>query len=237
MTRITRKKSYAAKRAHYVKRIVAAWQQAKPEHLEQGLAWYDRAQETAKMLHPNMLIGAGVIAALSPQTEWSLNVRWARQVCDAALAHSAILPWGISNTERRNKAWAIANLIDPTVEQIVTILRGPKVTRFFRNITGDHTAVTVDVWAMRVAQGFDENAETTSNGKMAVRVVRAGLEYDTLESAYQIVAERVGTSPRSVQAAVWVSARSSVSYSWQLGNHAEELPSYQRDFSFDPANL
>lgn len=151
MTRITRKKSYAAKRAHYVKRIVAAWQAAKPEHLEQGLAWYDRAQETAKMLHPNMLIGAGVIAALSPQTEWSLNVRWARQVCDATLAHSAILPWGISNTERRNKAWAIANLIDPTVEQIVTILRGPKVTRFFRNITGDHTAVTVDVWAMRVA--------------------------------------------------------------------------------------
>jgi hypothetical protein len=189
-------RSLAAKRSHYCRRILAAWSDASPEHLRAGIAWYDRARDAAQRIHPNVLVGAGVIAALSPRTAWGQNVKWAERVCNAALAGHSVPPM-VSTAERNGKAWAIAHLDNPSPDAILAILRGPKTCRFFRNITGDTHAVTIDVWAAWVATGRVTRVRSDSHGR----------QYETLEEAYQMAAEQLGVPARDVQAAVWVSAR------------------------------
>ena len=189
-------RSLAAKRAHYARRIIAAWNNARPEHLKAGIAWYDRARDAAQRIHPNVLIGAGVIAALSPRTAWGQNVRWAEQVCKAAIAGHSVPPM-VSTAERNGKTWAIGRLTNPSPADILAILRGPKTCRFFRNITGDTHAVTIDVWAAYVATGTVTRVRSDSHGR----------HYETLEEAYQLAGTMLGVTPRDVQAAVWVAAR------------------------------
>lgn len=194
MTKIRRKRILAAKRGHYVRRILLAWKGARSEDLASGLAWYQRAQDAAKDAHPNGLIGAGVIAALSPRTGWKQNKIWAKRVCEYALNGSEYPPQ-VSTYQRLDKAWQIANLENPTSEQILAILNGPKTCRFFRNITGDSQAVTIDVWAQRIATGVDSNKPPR------------GEQYNNLERGYQKAASILGVAPRDVQAAVWCSVR------------------------------
>ena len=73
----------------------------------------------------------------------------------------------------------------------------PKTARFARNLLGDRTVVTVDVWALRVALGrhADENA-----------LKRAGV-YAAIEHAYILAAARLGVDPVTVQATTWVAIR------------------------------
>lgn len=191
-----RKRSLAVKRHHYARRIVAAWHGARPEYLAAGIAWYDRARDAAQHIHPNVLVGAGVIAALSPRTGWGQNVKWASQVCKAALAGHSVPPM-VSTAARNGKAWRIANLPNPSQADILAILNGPKTCRFFRNITGDTSAVTIDVWAAQIATGMVIRVRSDAHGR----------QYETLEEAYQLAGKLLGVTPRDVQAAVWVSAR------------------------------
>lgn len=186
---------YHGRRGRYIRLILEAFAASSSENLADGLAWYDRAQSTARAIHPNVLIGAGVLAALSPRTDWKHNKLYAERVCRYAL-DGAEYPPPCSTTDRLNKAWKIASLENPTAQQICTILNGPKTCRFFRNIIGDCHAVTIDVWAKRIATGGRDNSAP-----------KPGHDYNTLEQAYQIAAQRLGRNPRDVQAAVWCSAR------------------------------
>jgi hypothetical protein len=188
--------SLASKQGHYTRRIITAWKAAKPEHLEQGLAWYDRAQQAALGMHENLLISAGVIAALSPRTEWTINKQWAQTVISYAQIGRQYPP-KVSTKQRLDKAWTIANLVNPTKEEILAILNGPKTQRFFLNIIGDLQAVTIDIWAQRVATG--RHSSRPPRGK----------HYDALERAYRKAANLLGAPPRDVQAAVWVWVRGS----------------------------
>lgn len=186
----------ARKRTAYCGRILDAWYNASPEHLQAGLAWYDRAMAAASRIHPNPIVGAGVIAALSPRTAWAQNIAWAEQVCKAALQGSSIPP-RVSTLARLEKAWAIATMPEPTPARILDVLNGPKTCRFFRNITGDLRAVTIDTWAAYIATGRNIRVRSDSHGRV----------YETLEEAYQMAGARLGIPPRDVQAAVWVAAR------------------------------
>ena len=199
-----RRLELATKRYHYARRILDAWNNAHPEHLEAGIAWYDRARDAAQRIHPNVLIGAGVIAALSPRTGWGQNLKWAEQVCKASLAGHSVPPM-VSTAERNGKAWAIAHLSSPSRADILAILHGPKTCRFFLNITGDTHAVTIDTWAAQVAIGHPVRVRSDSHGR----------QYETLEEAYQLAGVRLGVPPRDVQAAVWVSVRTASGEDWR----------------------
>jgi S-adenosylmethionine:diacylglycerol 3-amino-3-carboxypropyl transferase len=74
-------------------------------------------------------------------------------------------------------------------------LNGPKTVAFWRNITGDLDAVTVDVWAARAATGDRSRDRVTAK------------QYQTIAAAYRAAADIVGANPRDVQAAVWVHTR------------------------------
>lgn len=186
---------YHARRGRYIRCITEAYANVSIRDLRAGIAWYDRAQDTAQRIHPNALIGAGVLAALSPRTDWKHNKLYAERVCRFALDGQEYPP-PCSTFNRLDKAWKIALLVDPTVQQILVILNGPKTCRFFRNITGDEHAVTIDVWGKRIATGgMDDSAPLP------------GHDYNSLEGAYQVAASRLGISPRDLQAALWCHVR------------------------------
>ena len=186
---------YHARRGRYIACITRAYGDVSVKDLRAGIAWYDRAQRTAETIHSNVLIGAGVLAALSPRTDWKHNKAYAERVCRHA-QDGAEYPPACSTYSRLEKAWRIAKLENPTAQAILAILRGPKTCRFFRNIIGDEQAVTIDVWSKRIATGGrDESAP------------KPGHDYDSLEQAYQIAGKRLGISPRDLQAALWCRVR------------------------------
>jgi hypothetical protein len=173
--------------------IVRAVRSADPSVLRAGRAWYGTARAEARAIADEtgltVSAAAGIIAALSPRMTWSLNVRGAWAIARAAVGGAASAPAVNTRTNRR-LAWAIAHGARP-----LGTLGGRKVRSFYRNIMGDHEAVTVDVWAARAA-GLE-------------RVSFTARQYATITDAYRSAARDLGLRPSHAQAAAWVAVRGS----------------------------
>lgn len=172
-----------------VARILSTFDRATPADIAAGVDWYGDAslvvaQLSAASGHTEEMCAA-VVAHLSPRTTWSRNVLGA-----TSLILRDIAPGCLSrNVASARKAMA-SN--DP-----LGTLNGPKVKAFAANILGDREAVTVDVWAMRVA--IPAMADTRA-------LDRAGV-YDAVAHAYRLAAARRGVDPATMQAVCWVVAR------------------------------
>lgn len=187
--------------ATMARRLRRLYDAASAADLAAGLDWYDRAEREATALAAGTSLtpasAAGVIAALSPRVQWRPNLDGAAAMIGAAVAGDAEpIVAGLPNN--RAKAWRIANGADPA-----TVLGGPKVCSFWANITGDHDAVTVDVWAARAAEG-SENPQPPSGGR-----------YARIAEAYRRAAASRGVTPRQCQAAVWVHIRGAAEGTYQ----------------------
>lgn len=174
-----------------VDRIVRTFDRATASDIEAGASWYADAGLLAAELAPFTHAGtvehaAAVIAALSPRTTWTRNVAGAT----ALLVDGKRLP-GIIGRNFRTACEA--------TRDGVAALNGPKTRRFAANIAGDRDAVTVDVWAARVAFG-SRIAEPES------ALSRVGV-YDAVEHAYRLAAARRGVDPTTMQATTWIVAR------------------------------
>lgn len=174
-------------------RILNAFDNASAQDVIDGIAWYDRAKFAAEALaagtHLTIAQAAGIIAALSPRVRWDTNVHAAAMIVSYATKHFD-KPIVAGFSRNSDKAWAIANGGQPE-----DILGGPKVTSFYANIMGDDDAVTVDVWAARAAEGYN-------NPKAP-----AGRRYSNIADAYRMAARAREVSPRVMQATVWVYTR------------------------------
>lgn len=170
-----------------VTRILKVWDRATASDVESGATWYSEAQELAFHLGRNSGHGldhaAAVISHLSPRTTWTRNVAGAIYLLTYGEKADGIIG---ANYDR---ARASLQADDPE-----STFGGPKTLRFYRNIIGDTEAVTVDVWAARVA-GIDENL-----------LKRVGA-YDAVEHAYRLAARRRGVEPATMQATTWIVAR------------------------------
>lgn len=169
------------------RRILDVFDRATPADIEAGASWYNEARALAAELSREHDIehAAAVIAHLSPRTTWTRNVAGATALMiDGTRANGII---------GRNFDKALEAYNAPTADLLETF-GGPKTRRFFLNILGDVEAVTVDVWAARVA-GIDEDL-----------LSRVGV-YDAVEAAYQRAARRVGLDPATMQATTWIVAR------------------------------
>lgn len=192
--------AHAARARHRCRRVLEVFDRATAADLAAGLEWYARAESAARALAAGTAgaitvdRAAGALAALSPRVSWSQNLRGAALMVDAAAAgRPAPRVAGVGSN--RAKAWAI--LTAPAVAPL-DILRGDKVRAFYRNITGDVDAVTIDIWAMFAADG------------RALPAHRMGLtahEYARYAGAYRAAAGARGTDPRTMQATVWVATR------------------------------
>lgn len=180
-----------------VRRVLATYRRATPAELSGGIDWYATAQAAAGEIYPERPdIAAGVIAALSPRAQWSVNLMWARAVVHAA--RNGLPCPAVHTRTMRAIAWDIATGVRTYSEA----LKGPKTSRFARAIdptVADLSAVTVDAWAARTAEGADSPSHN-HNGAVAPK----GARYALIERAYQRAAEIIGADAALVQAVCWL---------------------------------
>lgn len=200
-----------------VKNIRAMRRKAKPADVAHGIAWYAEAYEQCRVIADRydlpIYIVVGVVAALSPNNRWSINVTNADDLINAW--HNDDTPDNVSvctYNAMKLKAWSILEQMPDRyeendtliVDEVKTILNGKKIVCFYENIMGDDTC-TIDGHARNIA--YNERVNLTDN-KTSIGVK----EYANLQDAYRIAASRCKVNGRrmkayELQAITWVTWR------------------------------
>lgn len=178
-----------------------------------GSRWYKEANEIAYNLgklsgYKNPLrrlhVGAGILAALSPQTEWGDNIHMAHMVVGG---YPATGQTKVNNT----KALRILNGEHP-----LEVLGGLKVVPFYKAIVnplGDNTPV-IDRHAAAVYMGRQLNERELSFLSSPVINKRIG-------GAYIRAANHQGIHPNTLQAQTWLQWRQNKGVTRRVGEQKE----------------
>jgi hypothetical protein len=129
------------------------------------------------------LIGAGIIAALSPMTSWGLNV--INAIKCASGEPFGTLALSKERAERIRAGESFAEVLTPRT----------KTMNFAHNLSGNLWPVTIDRWALRVA------------GVKGISMTPK--QYDLVADAYRAVAEAYDEMPATTQAITWCTIRGS----------------------------
>lgn len=175
-------------RRRYVRNIIDVFESATEQEAAEGRTWYQTAHNIADMMcDGDVRQGAGLLAALSPQTEWWLNIRIACDAYDAGEARGHL-------SDALSKAAKIMAGIDPA--EVLPMQR--KTGQFYRLILdpSDTEAVCIDRHAHDVAVGRAYGSEN--------RGLDAHGRYALLAHCYREAALRLGELPSTVQAVTWV---------------------------------
>lgn len=196
----------------HVENIINKYREASPEFLKGGHEWYGKAHETAtKIGGGDPKRGAGIIAALSPLSDWDRNVREAHELIKTGTVQSALLPANVEKARRIHEG-----------EDPEKVLGGNKVKNFFQNIHDPSSphAVTIDRHAYDIAmgrpfigQGKGKKAEEPrQTGTMSQDLGLSALgRYKHFVGAYQSAAGELGVDlPHKVQATSWVTHRGAI---------------------------
>jgi hypothetical protein len=174
---------------HITRRLLRTFDSATELQRSNGGAWYREAYSVACELAGQTFTpeqGAAVIAVMSPNTAWNVNVAMARRVVDSYRAGIPVEDCKAGLGANVRKAYRV---LDGDIQAV----KGPKVMAFFANIIGDPDHVTVDIWATRAAVGRSRPAGI--------------VEHRLIAQAYRNAAKKRGISPRDFQAVVWVTVR------------------------------
>lgn len=131
---------------------------------------------------------AGILAALSPGTDWSINIAAAIHVAETGTGHSH------QSDDNNRKALAILHGADPS-----DVLGGRKVRSFFANLEtpSRQGAVTIDRHALSILFGKPLS-------ERQLRVLGKHGVYTYAAAIYRAVARDLGIAPHVLQAIVWV---------------------------------
>jgi hypothetical protein len=158
--------------------------EASMDQVMQAATWYNEAQAYAIQLatRHNVFLdqAAGVIAAFSPRTRWAQNVLNAELFLNGEPVPT--MGQNIKAAER-------------VMSQGIGGLKGRKTNSFARNIAGNMSVVTIDVWMIRAA-GYDR---LDANKGM----------YDLMENVIQELAFIYSVQPAQLQALIWIVVRGS----------------------------
>lgn len=167
----------------------------------EGAVWYQTAHAGAADLADAYGLttrqAAGIIAALSPQTEWTLNLTLAADLCATGTAGHY--------RNALDKAQAILAGAEP-----LDVLGGPKVRSFFRNIAEPDRPgpVTIDRHAVAIAAGTDTSTYLRTHPKL---LDRKGI-YRLVAGLYRSAArEYPDLHPHTLQAVCWLAHRARLS--------------------------
>lgn len=172
----------------YVTNIIRKYESATPDQLKRGRDWYWGAHELAAMMAEGDVIrGAGVIAALSPQKAWPLNVTMAQRAFDAGRADGHV-------QDALRKVSKIMAGADPAE----VLPMGLKTGMFYRLIVDpdDPDAIVIDRHAHDVAVGERYGIKD--------RGLHNKSRYATLAHAYREAARILEVAPSTVQAVTWL---------------------------------
>jgi hypothetical protein len=174
-----------------IEALLTHWNAADADTRRAGRRWYDSAEAEARAIAVALperfgpVTAAGILAALSPRAQWSVNVRWAWAV---ARGRERAYPPAVGLPDARAKAWRIAHGERPS-----QVLGGPKVRAFWRAIAGDRDAAVIDIWMLR-AMGIDQPSVKPA-------------QYERCAEALREAARRVRVPTRDFQATVWMQVR------------------------------
>ncbi len=168
-------------------RIRDTFAMATPDVIASGSVWYREAQslaiELSKLSGHTIEQCAAVISHLSPRVKWDLNVIAAKELVLNGTRANGIMT---APFERAMRGFNSENPIDT--------FKGPKTKSFFLNIIGDESAVTIDVWMLKVVGMTDKEL-----GRKGV--------YESLTDAFRIAAIELGVTASALQAICWVVIR------------------------------
>ena len=176
---------------------------------EIGERWYPEAHEIALGLGKlagykgdvgRVTVGAGILAALSPQTEWGDNIHLAHLLIGTGHASGQT---GVNN----EKALKILQGEDP-----MTVLKGRKVVPFYKAIVnpeGDNPTV-VDRHASAVYMGRPLIEKELNQ-------LQSPVIYRRISGAYAKAAKVKGVHPNVLQAQTWLQWRINRGVARQVG--------------------
>jgi len=154
-----------------------------------GSVWYDNAHklvlEWADTYSLPIATVASVVAAISPQVEWSRNLI----IADDILAGR---PASIGGAIRLNIDKAIRIRNGRLTSTLDVMPGGPKVASFAANLSGDLSVVTVDTHASQAA---------LNNPLATVRL--NWKHYTEFAEAYRYAAFKANREPAVFQAIIW----------------------------------
>lgn len=173
--------------------ILRVFDDATAQEVIDGMRWYRVAQSDAKRLTGlGRVKAAGIVAALSPQKRWEMNLEIAREfVRSGGLA-------SVHVKANCDKARAILNGADP-----MDILGGLKVRAFYQNLADPETSgpVTIDGHAFCIWQGKRIGLGSD------LRVPSSARAHSEIVQDYREAAGIVGILPHQLQAITWVAWR------------------------------
>ena len=182
----------------YVSNILALYDLASAEDLDNGRSWYQRACTFCRTLAENyertLADVAGIMAVLSPACSFEQNVIDTVNVL-AANDDQPVSTYG----KQHAKAIEIRDYgIDP-----VDVLGKNKTNAFWLNIVNPTTAsrVTVDRHATRIAVDWQMDSDE------AYYYNNTEAKYNVIERAYLLAAERLDILPHVLQAITWITYR------------------------------
>jgi len=177
-----------------VNNILVTWEMATERNREDGAQWYlinqQAMEEMATGTGVSLETAAAVTAHLSPRIHWARNLIAAHNMLHGSPV-TGVMGRSISNAQKAIDAYRSG-------EEPLFTLTGPKTKNFALNLIGDTEAVTIDVWAGRVALGVRADLDRIMS--------RTGV-YNALANCYRIAAARVGVTPATMQATTWIVAR------------------------------
>jgi len=170
----------------------------------EGKLWYQTANHKAQLICKDTGLAlwtvSSVIAALSPRNHWEQNLIDAHNLCLAYV--SGINPNTVRvKTFNQNKRKAIQLLKASHESSVSALLKGNKVTAFYRNILEptDDTYVTIDAHAFSV--WFNERIPCSKVSNISNEL------YTRIANDYKAVAKQVGLIPNQLQAITWLTYR------------------------------
>lgn len=172
---------------------------ATDEDKECGLEWYRTAHSIAQGLADDHGLEleqtAGIIAALSPRTAWTLNVRHARQMVETG--DSPGLGLGRRKAQRILAGESPSVVLAPPANSPTS---GQKVRSFYVNILNpdDPVSVTVDQHAWCITKGRYSTEKPPLD--------RVG-EYERVAEVYRRAGAIMELLPSQVQAITWTTWR------------------------------
>ena len=181
--------------------IIDIYNKASEASIAEGEVWYTDAHTIALQVSElcgtdDVRVGAGILAALSPQMDWGENIAEALKV--------ASLGYSTKQTSANNeKAVKIREGQDPD-----EVLGGAKVTAFYHAILepfGDTPPVidrhAIDIYRGKLISKRDRN-RAMSNPRVINRI----------QTSYKLASKKLGVHYNVVQAVTWVQHRKDKGY-------------------------
>ena len=177
--------------------IVNCFETASLASVKEGATWYLEAQDIAMVIgrlggykdHQALFVGAGVLAALSPQAEWGDTVQWSIQ----------LVVKGIRKQTHANHNKALRILRG---EKPIVVLGGYKVRAFYKAIVAPEGSgePVIDRHALAIYMGRNVTEKE-------LHYLQSPLVMARLQGAYKKASNIVGIHHHDLQAITWLEWR------------------------------